>query len=132
MFTKLAKQSLHDLRQCQVRRINLGRPIGNFQWRNFPRGIETIALGNFISQALGSAASGPHFLACIKVEFVGCVREDDGPNIATFHDNVRRFRTSSLLSYERFAHVGNLRHFGNIAIHVIGSERGAWIRAIDE
>ena len=87
-------------------------------------GVLAVALGNGIGDAFGSAAGGAHFLRGGHEVLVLGVGEDDGADIAAFHDHGLAGVVFALLFHEQGAHSGDGGDGGDVVIRALFGKLG--------
>lgn len=105
--------------------------VRDFEWCDFAGAIGGIACGYGVDfSVVGSTVVADGGL-CIDVDFVGGFGEDDGADIAAFHDYVGAFEVVSLEFHEFCADFRYGGDGGDVLVDGGGAEVGGGIYAID-
>ena len=108
--------------QRHVGAVDVERPLGNHERGGLARAVELVTQGDGVGKALAGAARGADFLAGVDVELQRRVWENDGPNVAAFHDEMAVRHQGTLLIDQAGAHGGHLGHVGHSAINRLAVE----------
>ena len=88
------------------------------EWRMLALLVNAVALLDDVAFALIAAALGADLGIGVEVKFIGCLREDDGADVTSLHDQRSLPGKMLLLSDEKLADFGNLSDEGNAFVNL--------------
>ena len=114
-----------------VGRVEDGGTVGDYEGGGGAVAIGGVAFGDGVDFAGIAAAGGADVFCGVDVEFEGCVGEDDGADVAAFHNDGGAVEVVALEGDEFFADGGDGGDGGDVGVDGLGAEGSAGIEAVD-